>query len=161
MLKAPCSSQLKVWQKGVPFKTSFFFDRNCTIFPDYILQFAQERKESIRIEMSQTAIQSKAWGGCLSHPVRGGKCCIFPSWHLHIFQAGQSSIGHELTDHNLVCDTVGWRYTWKTFQPHRVLADSLCRLQTLWGLETELGKLTQELKEVPKKPGKTFLVPFT
>ena len=161
MLKAPCSSQLKVWQKGVAFKTSFSFDRNCTIFPDYLLQFAQERKESTRIEMSPTAIQSKAWGWCLSPPAKGRKCWTF-SFLAFLPLPGRTEFCWTYTYHNLVCDTVGWGYTWKPSQPHRVLADRCSPLQASGELRGvwRLNKTSWPKNwEVPQKPGDTF-VPF-
>lgn len=64
MLRASCSSQLKVWEKGAAFKTSFSFARNCMVFPDCLLQFARGSNKCKRAEMSPAATQSKAWGQC-------------------------------------------------------------------------------------------------
>lgn len=151
MLKAPRSCQLKAWQKGVAFKTSFSFDRNCTVFPEYLLQFAQERKESVRTEMSPKATQSKAWVWCLFDPARGRKRQTFSFLAIFVSLSGRTEFCWTLT---YVSQFSMWhsglRVQLEPSEPHGVLVDRPSPLEAP-------GELLEA--EVPQKPGETFLSP--
>lgn len=79
MLKASRSSQPKVWQKWVAFKTFFILWQKLHNTPWTTFYNLHRKGKSTGTAMSPTALQRKVWGWCLPHSARSRKQGAFSS----------------------------------------------------------------------------------